>query len=143
MSLLEILKNMDTKLLSALIGFAGVIIGTILTIFSTLIVEYFRIKREEKKYNVQRKETIYCKSCELIDKVTIFNKDTIIDNVDFYKKIIEEFISVEVQLKLFAPKCIFEQFKALLKEFIEKKSISNNNETNFIDILRKDLNIKD
>lgn len=143
MSILEILKNMDTKLLSALIGFAGVIIGTMLTIFSTLIVEYFRAKREDKKYSIQRKETIYCKSCELIDKITIFDKDTVVDSIDFYKKITEEFISIKVQLKLFAPNNIFEKFKEIIKEFGETKSISDDKEQQFIKILKKDLNIKD
>lgn len=147
MNLLELLKSLDVRVLCAIIALISSIIGTILGAFLTFI---FNIVNEIVKRNRERilhirdiRESIYQKCCELLDKATLLDKSNVTNNVEYYQSMIDSFILMSVQMKLFAPKYIFEKFKDLVKEYNENKNISEDNFQDFINILRKDLKIED
>lgn len=147
MNIIEFMKNLDAKILCAIIALISSIIGTILGAFLTFIFnilnEIIKRNRDHIVHIRDVKENIYQKCCELLDKVTLLDKNNVINNTEYYERMVDNFISISVQMKLFAPRHIFEKFLELVKEFSDNKDISNEKEKDFINILRKDLKIEE
>ena len=147
MNIIEFMKNLDAKILCAIIALISSIIGTILGAFLTFIFnilnEIIKRNRDHIVHIRDVKENIYQKCCELLDKVTLLDKNNVINNTEYYERMVDNFISISVQMKLFAPRHIFENFVELVKEFSDNKDISNEKEKDFINILRKDLKIEE
>lgn len=144
MGIIEYLKNMDIRLLVALIGFVGVLIGAFISCFTTVCLEWIKFCREEKIYYKRKKEETYSSICSIIYKLTGSEGHYIKDSnrETFYEQIMD----LVVCLEIYASRKVYDFFvKKVIKELNKENNyyISNETLTNFINLIKEDLKIKD
>ena len=147
MQIVEYLKNLDIRLLVALIGFVGVLIGAFISCFTTFCLDWIKFNREEKIYYKRKRENAIFKSINFLIELTA-NLSTMKQN----KKVPDEkrivYNSLLSELTLYANKKIELLFCELVLELIHDVENSTNNFEykkvyKYTKIAKKNLGIED
>ena len=146
MQIVEYIKNLDIRLLVALIGFVGVLIGAFISCFTTFCLDWIKFNREEKIYYKRKKEETYI---EMLDIITNYCA-----NLNYMKKTKSlglerrrEFNAIRTKASLYANKKIADDFynlmATLFDEILGNGSFNDKKRQELTDNIKKDLKIED
>ena len=146
MQIVEYIKNLDIRLLVALIGFVGVLIGAFISCFTTFCLDWIKFNREEKIYYKRKKEETYIRMLDIItNNLACLEsmKKTKIWEVE-RKREINAFKS---KADLYAKKKIADDFYNILSnmlgEAIGDETFDKSKVDKLVEDIRKDLNFED
>lgn len=143
MQIIEIIKHFDNSLITALIGFCGVLIGTFISCGTTWLLDWLKYNREEQRYFKRKKEEVYISICTMIYKLTSSNGFCI--NKFNQEEYTEQILNITVNLEIYASKRVYDYFaKNVIKELSKENNynVSNETLTNFINLIKEDLKLK-
>ena len=144
MQIVGYIKNLDIRLLVALIGFVGVLIGAFISCFTTFCLDWIKFNREEKIYYKRKKEETYISICALIYKL-IGSQGNYVNNSN-KERFYEQIMNLAVNLEIYASKKVYDLFaKKIIKELNPNTKYNVSDETirNFINLIKEDLNFKE
>lgn len=143
MQIVGYIKNLDIRLLVALIGFVGVLIGAFISCFTTFCLDWIKFNREEKIYYKRKKEETYIEMQKFIT-----------DCMGHWHEVKNGHICGELRIKynnlrpnahIYANQTITDEFYDLASDMMTGKNKETYDERNnhLIDAIRKDLKIED
>lgn len=148
--MIEFLKNLDVKILCALIGIIGslmgVIIGAILSSVLTMLVDWLKFCRDENIYYKRKKEETYVEMEDLItDYCAHISEIKKINTIN--KELREKYNHIRTKAHIYAKKNIADKFYNLLNNImLEAQGIKDVDVDEWDKLtcdIKKDLGIKD
>jgi len=124
--------------------FLLVLLGAVISCGTTYFLDWLKFKREEKIYFKRKKEDTYLSLIEIIYKLC-GSQGAFINDIN-RQQIFDTMINLVTKLELYASKNVYRYFsKNIIKKLNAQCNydISNEELTTFINLIRKDLNIKD
>ena len=143
MQIIEIIKHFDNSLITALIGFCGVLLGTFISCATTWLLDWLKYNREEQRYFKRKKEEVYISICTMIYKLT--SSEGYCINEFNREEYTEQLLNITVNLEIYASKRVYDYFaKKVIKEMSKENNYNVSNEilTSFIKLIKEDLKLE-
>lgn len=142
---------MSDAVISALIGCAGIALGSLITILGLFCQSLFQFHKERKQHIMRKREELYLKACEVL-----MEHDKYCSQHNFNKYCKEKFNEIQAMMLIYASRKIYDAYYTLDGEIISsyngittKKKIEKIGSRNadkveaFASKMRKELKLKD